>query len=183
MTQTDPFSHRLRVAHLNPRQLTPIDLSPDKQARRAIADDLGIIALPALRLTGDLRAGGSDSWVFEGRIEARAVQECVATLAPVETDITESIRRVFSPHQHQPEEAEIEMPDDEIEPLGLFIDMGAIATEALALALPAWPRAADTAPHAPETQGPATGDQPAADDDDQRRPFAGLADLLAKRDN
>lgn len=179
MTQTEPFSQRLRVAHLNPRQPVPVTLAPDKATRQAIAADLGLIALPALRLTGELRAEGGDAWVFDGRIEARVVQECVVTLAPVDTALSEPVRRVFSPHLRPPEETEVEMPDDEVEPLGAFIDLGAIATEALALALPAWPRADDA--QLPDAAQDADPDD--TDAGDQRRPFAGLADLLAKRDD
>ena len=73
-----------------------------------------------------------------------------------------------------PDADETEMPDADLEPLGQTIDPGAVMIEALALALPEYPRSkgADAA----AAEGPA----PDGDGDgDTRRPFAGLADLLA----
>lgn len=65
------------------------------------------------------------------------------------------------------------MRDDALEPLGHVIDAGAVLVESLALALPEYPRApgADLAAHL-ETP---------AEDDAARRPFAGLAEMLAKK--
>ncbi|MDO5620637.1 MAG: DUF177 domain-containing protein [Paracoccus sp. (in: a-proteobacteria)] len=169
-----PFAHRLRVAHLNPNRPTEIDLTPNAAERQAIADDLGILALPALHLTGTLQAEAGDSWGFEGRIEAKAVQECVVSLVPVETSIAEAVRRRWSPYVTTPEGDEAEMGDDETDPLEQFIDMGAVMVESLALALPPFPRAPGAAlPDAPEE----------SPEPDTRRPFADLARLIQKQDD
>lgn len=162
----------LRVAHLNPQKPQDFDLRPDADARAALAAQLGISGLPALRMRGSVRAEGGDAWTVTGQLTARVVQPCVVSLAPVTTAINESLRRVFSPHVRVPDGDDIEMPDDEIEPLGQFIDLAAIMTEALALALPMYPRA-DNAADLPE---------PEPADEDRQRPFAGLADLLRKDD-
>lgn len=168
MTRSESSQPRLRVAHLNPRQATEFALSPDAAKRQALASELGIEGLPRLDFTGLIRAIDSDCWVVEGRLSARAIQSCVITLAPVGTDLAEKVRRVFSPHIAAPGNDEQEMPDDEIEPLGQFIDLEAIMIEALALALPLYPRAGNAALNAP-ADGP---------EEETRRPFAGLADLL-----
>ncbi len=173
MTAAPPFAHRLRVAHLNPRTPTPFLLEPDDQARAAIASDLGLLGLPALRFEGSVQAQGNDAWALSGDLTARVVQPCVVTLEPVESPIDEEVRRIFSPHVSAPVDEEVEMPDDEIEPLGQFIDIGAVMVEALALALPLYPRA-DGA----ELED---GTEPAAEDEDKRKPFAGLDQLLSKR--
>ena len=153
-----PYSHKLRVSQLNARRPTPVALPPDADTRARIAAHLGLLALPPLRLTAQVEQG------------------CVVTLAPVTTAIAEDIRRVYSPHAATPEGDEIEMPDDEIEPLGPVIDPGEGLVEELSLALPLYPRA----PGAALPGDPLAGDADAATAGDTRRPFAGLAALLRK---
>ena len=168
MTDMKPPQSRFRVAHLNPRQPTEFALAPDAAARAALAAQLGLVELPKLRFSGQIRAVAQDGWEVTGALTARVVQPCVVTLAPVTTDLAEPVDRVFSPHVTAPEGDETEMPDDTLEPLGQFIDLAAIMAEALSLALPLYPRASGAAL------------EPGATDDDEpaRKPFAGLADLL-----
>lgn len=172
-----PYSHKLRVSQLNARRPTPVALTPDADTRARIAAHLGLLALPQLRLTGTLVPAPNDSWLLEARLEARVEQNCVVTLAPVSTAIAEDIRRVYSPHVAVPEGDEVEMPDDEIEPLGQVIDPGAVLLEELSLALPLYPRAPGA-----ELPDAAIAPDDAAEDitGDTRRPFAGLAGLLRK---
>ena len=92
----------------------------------------------------------------------------MVTLAPVTTDLQEDVRRLFSPHVATPEADETEISDDETEPLGQFIDAEAIMAEALALALPLYPRAAGAHLDAADPE----------ENHEVRKPFAGLADLL-----
>ena len=73
----------------------------------------------------------------------------------------------------EPEAEEAEMGDDELDVLGRVIDLGAVLAEALALALPAWPRAADA--ELPDLAGAQAATE------EVRRPFAGLSDLLADK--
>ena len=176
MTKIPSLAHRLRVAHLNPRAPNPVDLAPDAEARAAIAAELDLLELPALAFTGKLVARGNDAWELTARLVAQVVQPCVVTMAPVSTAIDEQVRRIFSPHVSAPTEEEVEMPDDEMEPLGQFIDLGAVMIEALALALPLYPRAEGAPPFEASTEE-------AAEDEagDTRKPFAGLGDLLNKR--
>ncbi|MDO5631018.1 MAG: DUF177 domain-containing protein [Paracoccus sp. (in: a-proteobacteria)] len=172
---SDPtiFSHRLRVAHLNPRGDNDFDLRPDPDQRAAIAQELGLLGLPALHMSGRIRPEGNDSWLLTARMDARVVQPCVVTLEPVETAISDDLRILYSPHATMPDEAETEVPDQDIEPLGQYIDTGAAMIEALSLSLPLYPRAdgaaLDTAPAQPEQ------------DETRQRPFSGLADLLKPR--
>lgn len=172
MSATPPVAPRLRVAHLNARAANEFSVSPDADQRKAIAEELELLDLPALEFVGDIRAQGADSWVLDGDLRATVVQPCAVTLAPVTSKIGDKVRRIYSPHLTQPEEDEVEMPDDEMEPLGQFIDLGAVMIEALALALPLYPRAKGV--DLPEAE--------VAPEPDTRKPFAGLADLL-KRDS
>lgn len=169
MPAPTPNTQRLRVAHLNPRAATPFLLTPDESTRKAIAEELQISDLPKLSFQGEIRARGGDAWALTGQLRARVVQPCVITLKPVRTGIDEPVERVFSPHLRPPEEEEVEMPDETLEPLGQFIDLSAVMIEALALALPQYPRARDAA----------LGDSAIEDDTpDTKKPFAGLDKLL-----
>jgi uncharacterized metal-binding protein YceD (DUF177 family) len=107
------------------------------------------------------------------------VQPCVVTLAPVTTRIEEPVERRFRADLPEPPQgAEIEMPeDDALEPLPETLDLGRVMTEALALAIPEYPRAegrrSRRSLHRTRTGAP-----------DRRcgRPFAGLAGLRDKLD-
>lgn len=173
MSVFTPLSDRLRVAHLSPGRDNAFALEPDAAARQAIAAELGLSDLPAMRFSGAVRASGADEWALTGRLEATVVQPCVITLEPVTTVITEPVSLIFSPHVSAPEEDEVEMGDDSVEPLGQSIDIGAIAIEALSLALPTHPRA-------PGAEMPAIAGDDAPEPEETRKPFAGLAAMMKK---
>lgn len=172
MSQSPVADARLNVARLNRRATLAVDHAPDADTRAAIAAELGLISLPALRLTGKLMPEGGEGWRLDGRMTADVVQPCVVSLAPVPAHLDEVVTRVWSPHVTMPEAGgETEMKDDEVEPLGQFINLAEVATEALTLALPLYPRA----------QG-AGLDQPPPPEDEPRRPFANLDKLLQDKD-
>ena len=96
------------------------------------------------------------------------------TLEPVTTRIDLPVTRVFVADWVDPDEAEYEIPQgDETEPLGPEIDMGQVMIEALALALPQYPRKDGVQFSASGYTEP--GKQVLTDDD--VKPFAGLAQL------
>lgn len=180
MSDTDPslpLSLPLRVAALASRKPTRFDLKPDTKARALIAALLGITAVREMRFKGELRPVGRRDWLLEASLAATVEQPCSVTLAPVITRIAEPVRRSFLAEMPDPEGEEIEIPqDDTQEPLPEVIDPGAVAIEALALALPMYPRAEgaalDSAVFAPPGVAPLR--------DDDLRPFAGLAGLAQK---
>jgi uncharacterized metal-binding protein YceD (DUF177 family) len=69
------------------------------------------------------------------------------------------------------------MPDETLEPLVRAVDLGAVMAEALALALPAWPRAEGAEIGQRTFARPGT--RPMTDEG--ARPFAGLRDILSDR--
>lgn len=167
----------LRVADLSQNAPTAFDLAPDAAEMARIAEDLGLAGLRKLRFAGEIEAHGRRDWLLTGRLGATVVQPCVVTLDPVVTRIDTDVRRLFLAEMPEPEAAEVEMPeDDTLEPLGDRIDPGAVMREALALALPLYPRkqAADLG----EAVFTEPGKRPLTDED--TRPFAGLADLRAQ---
>nr|WP_149142300.1 YceD family protein [Gemmobacter caeruleus] len=174
-----PLSQPLRVAALASRKPTRFKLIPDAAQRAAIAAVLDISAVHALRFQGELRPRGRNDWDLEGDLEAEVEQPCSVTLAPVVTAIREKVERRYLAEMPDPEGDEIEMPeDDRQEPLPAVIDPGAVALEALALALPAYPRAPGV--ELGEAVFAAPGIAPIRDED--LRPFAGLATLAQQLD-
>ena len=180
MTQGPQNPDILRVADLSQRRPVRFDLTPDARALAAIATELGLSGLRKLRFHGSLTAQGQSAWLLRADLGATVVQPCVITLVPVTTRIDEPVIRRFSPEaddgKSDPGE-EIEMPeDDTLEPLGSEIDLRRVMIEALALALPAYPRA----------EGAELGQISAAEEgvpplsDEDTKPFAQLAALRDK---
>lgn len=173
-----PFSHPFRVASLPARKATRFDLRPGETALAAIAGALGLLGLEALGFRGELRPAGRRDWLLEADLEATVTQACVVTLAPVTSRIAERVVRRYVADLPEPEAEEAEMADETVEPLPAVIDAGAVMVEALALALPPYPRA-EGAEFAAARAHP--DDASPLDDEETTRPFAGLADLIRKR--
>jgi uncharacterized metal-binding protein YceD (DUF177 family) len=174
---TTPRPTRFRTGGLSPRKPTRFSYVPDKAERAALAEDLGLLGLYQLELTGEIAPSGRDELLLTAQLTARADQACVVTLAPVPAEITEPVRRRYVAGLEEATGEEVQMPEDEtLEPMPEEIDLREIAAEALALALPLYPRAPGAefgqAIHAGE------GVQPLADAD--LKPFAGLADLAER---
>jgi uncharacterized metal-binding protein YceD (DUF177 family) len=137
-----PIRHPLRTAEIAGRREQSFALEPDAAARRLLAAALGLVALDRLRFAGLLAPRGPRDLHLAGRLTARAVQACVVTLAPVACDIDVAVERIYVAGLAMPGPGETEMPaDDRIEPMPATLDLGAVLQEALALALPDYPRA------------------------------------------
>jgi len=164
----------IRVAALakgEPRSLT---IAPDADARARIATTLGIDAVKKLRFDGTLAPIGKRDWQLTGRLGATVVQACVVSLAPVTTRIDVAVSRRWLADWAEPDADEVELPEDvDADPLGAEIDIGAVIVEALALALPDFPRAEGVALGEAVFAEPGT----AAMTDADARPFAGLGAL------
>lgn len=174
---------RLRLGDLPTGAPTEFTLEPDAAARQALADRLGILGLRKLRFTGALTPEGRSDWRLEARLGATPVQTCVVTLDPVATRIDEDVLRRYTAHPPEvPEGAEVEMPsDDTLEPLPETLDLEQVMAEAVALALPAFPRKPDA--DLGDAVYAEPGTEPLRDAD--LKPFAGLQalrDSLDKKD-
>ena len=149
-----------------------LDASPE--IRHEMAETLGLDALRKLRLTATLVPEGQADWRLEARLGATVVQPCVVTLAPVTTRIDTDVTRRYIADYVQPAASEAEMPeDDTAEPLPARLDLWAVAREALALALPDYPRAEGA--ELGDRNFTAPGIAPMTDDD--AKPLAKLAAL------
>ncbi len=153
------------------------DLRPDEAARAGIAARLDLLALRKLAFTGAVAPSGSQDLTLEATLGATVVQPCVVTQEPVTTRIDVPVLRVYLAEMEEPTVDEVEMPeDDSAEPLPEGIDLNAVMEEALALALPDWPRAEGLDPVDLTVTEP--GVAPMSDDD--AKPFAGLKSLRDK---
>jgi hypothetical protein len=177
---TPKIAQPVAVARLSGRTEVAIHIEPDAAQNAAIAAYLGLDAVRKFRLKGTLRPVAARDWELSAALGATVVQPCAVTLAPVTTRIDERVHRRFVTDWHEPEGEEVEMPDDvDSEPLGAQIDIATVALEALALAVPDFPRAEGVAlgesgvmRAAPEGETPL--------DDDAVKPFAALAQLRDK---
>ncbi|HQT88428.1 MAG TPA: DUF177 domain-containing protein [Acidiphilium sp.] len=144
MTQnTDrPFSHLLeRKALDGPLTLT---VTADAQARAAIVAAFGLVGLA--KLSGRFAFTPQPDGQILTRLDltARVTQSCIVTLEPVEQAIAERAALILA-------DASIEEPEDWLDPdqpdwvpiSGPTIDLGALLTDQLALALDPYPRKPD----------------------------------------
>lgn len=178
MPQAAPNPHALRVADLPQRSSKTFDLRPTAEETEALRAALDLQELRKVRLHGALKPLGKRDWSLEATLGATVSQPCVVTLAPVTTRIDTEVSRQFVTDYAEPDAPEAEMPeDDTVEPLGAYIDLFAVLTEALSLSLPLYPRA-DGAEDLVEIRVTEPGKAPMTDDD--AKPFAGLAALKSQ---
>jgi uncharacterized metal-binding protein YceD (DUF177 family) len=157
-----------------PDRPAPFELVPDEEAIARLRDRLGLLGLRKLRFAGRLVPEGQRDWRLEADLGATVVQPCRVTLAPVTTRIDEPVVRRYLARWDEPQGPEVEMPeDDTAEPRPETLDLSEVMAEALALALPPYPRSADADSGVTAITEP--GKSPMTDD--EARPFAGLAGL------
>ena len=173
-----PWSNTLRVADLARKKDTSFDLQPDANLRALIAAELDLSGIKKLRLTGKLIPFGNKDWRLVAEIGATIVQPCVVSLEPVTTRIDETVERNFLTEVPEFDAgSEVEMPeDDSSELLTTEIDLGAIMVEALALAIPPYPRAEGA--EIAESRFAEPGKTPLTDE--ETKPFAALGSLRDK---
>lgn len=164
----------LVLARLSRTGPTPFALAPEAPERAALAAALGVLSLRKLRFSGRLIPEGRRDWRLEADLGATVVQACVVTAEPVTTRIDEPVLRRYLADLPEPEGDEIEIPeDDSAEQLPVSLDLGAVMAEALALALPPYPRAPGA--ELGEARFAPPGTAPLSDAD--TRPLSGLAAL------
>ena len=175
MTDQAPTdSHRYRSVELIGNRVRRFNIVPSAEALAAYAEELDLQGLTEVRFKGELRPTGRSDVTLEARLQAQAVQSCVVSLAPVPVTLDVEVRRVYVHGMEMPTGDEVEMPEDDTrEPLPELIDVDEVLVEALALALPDYPRAPG-AEHGARTFA-GEGVEPMSDDN--LRPFAGLAAL------
>jgi hypothetical protein len=178
MTKREPLAERPwsvpLALHEVPETGRHVELAADARARAAIAKLAGLRDLPRLCAAFDVALHGGDGLRVNGRVSATVGQTCVVTLEPIENEIDEEINLVFAPADAPSlvnrGGAEAEAGDDGPEPLiGGVVDLGALATEFLILAIDPYPRKPGAM-----FEGSSIGDG-------STRPFAALAALKKRQ--
>ena len=147
------------------------DLMADESTRAAVANAIGLRALPRLAASLDVSRQGRDGLHVIGRVSATVGQTCVVTLEPIENEIDEAVELAFAPAAAPAASDEDDghsrvVDEDAPEPLvGGVVDLGRVATEFLSLAIDPYPRKAGVEFAAPAVE------------DDTPHPFAALAAL------
>ncbi len=171
--------HIVRLSDPGQRQATRFEVAPEADERAGIAAELGVPTVKKLRFEGWLRPEGRQDWRLEGQLGATVVQESVVSLEPVTTRIDEKVERRYLADLGEPEAGEAEMPDDDtVEELPASLDLVEVMLEALALALPAYPRAPG------EELGEIVVTEPGAEPltEERAKPFASLKDTLKPKE-
>lgn len=175
--------HPIRFADLPNRKRTTFLLTPDAPARAALAAALDVPAIRKFRFEGVVAPVGKRDWALDATLGATVEQPCVVTLDPVTTRIDEDVQRSFLADFEYPVEEEVEVPEgDTADPLPAVLDLYDVALEALALALPAFPRK-DGAQTGPDGRAVFTEPGKAPMTDEDARPFAGLQALRDSLEN
>lgn len=182
-----PYTHSLKVSDLNVHQPNPFEIVLPAKQRKEMAATLEIIEIRKIRFSGSISATGQKDWELRAKLGATVVQSCVLTLEPVVTRFDVLVARDFVPSLEsayktptEEDEEEIEIPENEnIEVLGQEIGLGAILIEAMALALPLYPKVENAS--LDQATFSADGVTPMQDED--TRAFAGLAGLRDKMKN
>lgn len=136
------FPRVVDLARLRETSEFPFDIAPSPEESAMIAGLMDARAVRKMRFAGKLTALASGGWQLDGQLGATVVQNCVVTLDPVTSRVDQEVRRRYVPNA-APRGTEVILSpddDDEVEPLPDRLDLGLVAVEALALALPPYPR-------------------------------------------
>ncbi len=147
-----------------------------------IAKQLDLLSVEKIDFKGKISAHGKKKWLLSGKLGATALQQCVVTLEAVKCRIDEKIVRIYIPVEEIPSlekddgrDVELEL-DENLEPLTNSLDLSTIALEALALALPDYPRS-NNAEYVTRSIGI---DDQIVEEENSQNPFAILNTLKKK---
>ena len=169
-TSKPPWSAPVAIRDV-PETGRRFELAAGDNVRAALAESIGLRALPRLNASFDVSRHGREGLHVVGRVSATVGQTCVVTLEPVDNEIDEAVDLVFEPAPavevpHEDGGGSKVAADDAPEPLvGGVVDLGVVATEFLTLGIDPYPRKSGAEFAAPTT------------DDDSAHPFAALAAL------
>jgi uncharacterized metal-binding protein YceD (DUF177 family) len=165
------WTHPVVVADLPPEGAA-FELEPDEATRVVLARHVGVLALPALRARLTVVPSGKGSALVEGEIAASVRQTCVVSLEAFEAPLREPVAMRFAPAAEPPPGLVVELgEEDPPDPLvGGAVDLAAVVTEFLALAIDPYPR-----------KPGAVFVPPAGPKDPKASPFAVLGKLQSPR--
>lgn len=132
----------VELARLDTKQVNSFLFVPDKPTRRKMADEIGILGITQLKLSGVIESRPQFDWQFTGQLGATISQECVVSLKSVRSRIeARVVRNYVSDRQRLRARRDGEIPsDDSIEALTPTINLYEIARETVVLEMPTYPR-------------------------------------------
>ena len=168
-----PWSHEIEVASLPPEGRS-FDLVPDEATRKLLAEVANVVAVPVLKVTMEVRPAGADGAEVAGKLEGVVRQTCVVSLEEFGNPVAEdfSVDFAVAPESQATTDDEEEIEDLPDPIVNGKIDLGALATEFLVLAVDPYPRK----PGVEFSGGVAEAVAP----EPKRSPFEGLSALKDK---
>lgn len=165
----------LILADLPSGREVAFEIDFDAKQRAETVKLLDLLELDKLRFVGKLSPRGKYDWKLTGELGATAVMACVVTLDPIKLRLDDTVSLTFLSCWKEPKPDSIAEMNENVdsEPLSDLIDLVAIAREALALALPDYPRKKDAVLNQAVFAEP--GSAPMTDED--AKPFAELLAL------
>lgn len=175
-----PFSRPLSVDSVGENGLR-VAFEASAAERVALAEFDGLVAIPRLRVEAEVTRRGRERLLVRGRVKAVVTQTCVVTLEPFDADVDEAFEVEFAPEAeaeaayakamaeieaaHDKASALVEQADPPDPIVAGKIDLGALASEFLALGLDPYPRK------------PGVEFEPVTEEDSLPSPFSALARL------
>ncbi len=151
---TSPVSFRVHVSRL-PRRGMPVVIEATDKQRAALARVHALASVERYRAELLVSPWKRNGVQVEGKVVADIVQECIVTLDPLPSHISESVSGVFLPEDSKLGREgfgqggeiliEVDGPDSPETFSGDSIDVGALAEEFFALSIDPYPRKADAA--------------------------------------
>lgn len=184
------WSYFVNIDDLKPGENT-MSLSPDEEAKKRLAQRLGIVSLDSLKADVVIsNEKGASAYHVRGQIEADITQSCVVSLEPVKNHIQDNFEAWYADpegaisiakarHEKLTEKGHGEQPildeQDDPEPLvNGSIDLGELITQYLSLGI-------DPYPHAEGVEYEVQDDKKTVEPDAVgKNPFAALQDWKDK---
>jgi uncharacterized metal-binding protein YceD (DUF177 family) len=136
MNDMPAFSRPIRAADVPPEGKR-VEIAADETERAALARDFGLVGIDRFTAAFDLARTRAGALAVAGRLDADVRQTCVVTLDPFEAHVTDRIDVVFLPEDAR---AADDLEEDVDVLVDGRVDLGAVASEFLALALDPHPR-------------------------------------------
>ncbi len=144
-----PVSFAVNVARL-PQKGMPVLIEADEEQRKALAGEHGLVSVESWRADLQVEPWKRNGVKVSGRVEAAITQECVVTLEPLTTNISEAVSGLYFPedsklgrlgfHGDGEIHLDVEGPDSPETFTGDTIDVGALAEEFFGVAIDPYPR-------------------------------------------
>lgn len=172
------ITHPLRISDIPKAKSQPFDVTFTAAQMSDVVTILSALSVKKMRIHGKISPSGSKDWALTATVGATVTQACVVTLGPVQTRIDAPVTLTYvAGYNSEGTESVAEIPEDQtIEPLTDEIDLATVAIEAIAMALPDYPRSQNAELETAVFTEP--GGKAMTDND--AKPFASLAELKDK---